>query len=104
MKNMHKINNKIQIKVWIKLIIHICDIKGEEDSTTEKSGLSCINLKVNNKIKSHNQITRRRSFSCIGLSKGIRKKRNYICMKINLTNIFCFSSPLTKTLLPRVCF
>lgn len=48
-----------------------CDIiiKGEEEST-DKSGLSCINLKVNNKIKSHNQITRRRSFSCIGLSKG----------------------------------
>lgn len=60
-------------KILIKFICQMCDIEGDEEST-DKSGLSCINLKVNNKIKSHNQITRRRSFSCIGLSlsKGIR--------------------------------
>lgn len=60
--------------------------KGEEEST-DKRGLSCINLKVNNNNKSHNQITRRRSFSCIGLSKGIRKMKKIIFV---FQLFFCF--------------
>lgn len=66
---------------------HVMCIKGEEEST-DKRGLSCINLKVNNNNKSHNHITRRRSFNCIGLSKG---EANFLFIQY-VFNLFSASS------------
>lgn len=80
---------------------NICvTVKGEEN--TDKSGLSCINLKINNHNKSHNQITRRRSFSCIGLSKGSHKTYCLLCLVLFITFTYfslLLHSPFVKKII-----